>query len=54
MKKGRENYTAREAIKFLEREFKNGSKFMRAQQPSETLQQRSAMRKPARMELPTW
>ena len=39
MKKGKENYLAREAIKFLEREFKIGSRFIRAQQAGETVQQ---------------
>ena len=38
MKKGKENYLAREAIKFLEREFKVGSRFVRAQQAGETAQ----------------
>lgn len=37
MKKGRENYTAREAIKFLEREFQKGNKFIRAQKSAESL-----------------
>ena len=46
MKKGKENYLAREAIKFLEREFKVGNRFIHAQQASETVQQPGRKRPP--------
>ena len=53
MKKGRENYSAREAIKFLESQLKSGSKFIRAQKPTETLMEGKA-RKPSKMDLDVW
>lgn len=37
MKKGRESYAAREAIKFLEKELHSGNKFIQAQKVSESL-----------------
>lgn len=52
MKKGKENYTAREAIKFLERELQSGNQFIRAQKAGETLQ--SGRRKPPKQDLQTW
>ena len=52
MKKGRENYTAREAIKFLEKELQDGNRFVRAQKARETLQPRR--RKAPRQELQAW
>ena len=53
MKKGRENYAAREAIKFLERNLQGGGKMMRVQGPEETLQS-PGTRKPPKMDLNTW
>ena len=52
MKKGKENYAAREAIKFLERELQSGNKFIRAQKFHETLQ--PGKRKPAKMDTQAW
>ena len=52
MKKGRENYAAREAIKFLEKELQDGNRFVRAQKGKETL--RVGRRKPPNQELPAW
>ena len=52
MKKGRENYAAREAIKFLERNLQGGGRLVRVQGDTETLQ--PGMRKPPRLELHTW
>ena len=52
MKKGRENYAAREAIKFLERELQEGNRFVHAQKGSETLQSRR--RKAPNQELQAW
>ena len=53
MKKGKENYLAREAIKFLEKEFKAGNRFIRAQQASETVQQ-PGKKKPPKQDLNIW
>jgi hypothetical protein len=53
MKKGRENYSAREAIKFLESQLQSGSKFMKAQKPTETLT-KGKTRKPAKMDIKVW
>ena len=52
MKKGRENYAAREAIKFLERNLQGGGRLVRVQGDTETLQ--PGMRKPLRLDLHTW
>ncbi len=52
MKKGRDNYAAREVIKFLEREFKDGHKFIRAQQPEESIS--PSEKKPSKMEIDIW
>ncbi len=52
MKKGRDNYAAREVIKFLEREFKDGHKFIRAQQPEESIS--PSAKKPSKMEIDIW
>jgi len=52
MKKGKQNYAAREAIKFLERELQSGNKFIRAQKSHETLHPGS--RKPTKMDVQTW
>ncbi len=52
MKKGRENYSAREAIKFLEKELQTGNAFIRAQRSSETLE--PGRRKPIKMDLQVW
>ena len=54
MKKGRENYSAREAIKFLESQLQSGSKFMKAQKPTGTLMQQGKTRKPAKMDIKVW
>lgn len=53
MKKGRENYSAREAIKFLESQLQSGNKFIRAQKPSETLMD-GRPRKPSTMDIKAW
>ena len=53
MKKGRENYSAREAIKFLESELKSGNKFIRAQKPNETLIEGQG-RRPPKMDIKAW
>ena len=52
MKKGRENYAAREAIKFLEHNLQGGGRLVRVQGDTETLQ--PGMRKPLRLDLHTW
>jgi protein SMG5 len=52
MKKGRENYAAREAIKFLERSLQGGGKMVRVQGADETLQ--PGRKKPPKMDLNTW
>jgi len=52
MKKGKQNYAAREAIKFLERELQSGNKFIRAQKSHETLHPGS--RKSTKMDVQTW
>ena len=53
MKKGRENYSAREAIKFIEGQLQSGNKFMKAQKPTETLME-GRMRKPSKMDIKAW
>ena len=53
MKKGRDNYSAREAIKFLENELQSGNKFIHAQKASETLMEGRA-RKPTKMDAKAW
>ena len=53
MKKGRENYAAREAIKFLERSLQGGGRMVRVQRAKETLQP-PGTRKPPKMDLNTW
>lgn len=52
MKKGRENYAAREAIKFLERSLQGGGRMVRVQGERETLQ--PGRRKPPKLDLNTW
>ncbi|XP_064391168.1 nonsense-mediated mRNA decay factor SMG5-like isoform X3 [Halichondria panicea] len=52
MKKGRDNYAAREVIKFLEREFKDGHKFIRAQQPEESIS--PSAKKSSKMDIDIW
>ena len=52
MKKGRENYAAREAIKFLEKSLEGGGRLVRVQKDTETLQ--PGRRKPPRQDLQTW
>ena len=37
MKKDKSNYGSRDAIKFLERELREGNRFLRAQRDSETI-----------------
>jgi len=51
MKKGRENFPAREAIKFLEKELKSRHKFIQAQKTEETV---TADRKPGKMDSDEW
>lgn len=53
MKKGRQNYSAREAIKFLEGQLQSGNKFLQAQKPNETLMEEGT-RKPSRMDPKAW
>ena len=52
MKKGKENYAAREAIKFLECSLQEGAKMVRAQADDETLT--PGRKKPPKMDLDTW
>lgn len=52
MKKSRESYAAREAIKFLEKELHSGSKFIKAQKPSESLN--PGKKKPPKVEMQDW
>lgn len=52
MKKSRESYAAREAIKFLEKELHSGSKFIQAQKVSESLN--PGRKKPVKMEIQDW
>ncbi len=52
MKKGQESYTAREAIKFLEKELHSGNKFIQAQKASESLD--PGKKKPPKMEIQDW
>lgn len=52
MKKGKENYAAREAIKFLERSLQGGGRMIRVQADDETLQ--PGRKKPPKMDLNTW
>lgn len=49
MKKGRDNYAARDAIKFLEKELQGGNNFIQAQK---TL--KSQKRKPAKQDIQLW
>lgn len=53
MKKGRENYSAREAIKFLESQLQSGNKFIRAQRPRETVSD-GRTRKLPKMDVKAW
>ena len=52
MKKGRDNFAAREVIKFLEKELKEGNKFIKAQKVDETVTPNT--KKPAKMDVDTW
>ncbi len=52
MKKGRESYAAREAIKFLEKELHSGNKYIQPQKTAESLT--SGKKKPAKMEIQDW
>ena len=52
MKKGRESYTAREAIKFLEKELQSGNKFIQPQKLNESLN--PGKKKPIKMEMQDW
>ena len=52
MKKGRESYAAREAIKFLEKELHGGNKFIQPQKVSESLNR--GKKKPIKMEMQDW
>ena len=52
MKKSRESYAAREAIKFLEKELHSGNKFILAQKASESLN--PGKKKSAKMEIHDW
>ena len=52
MKKSRESYAAREAIKFLEKELHSGNKFIQAQKTSESLH--PGKKKPTKMEIQDW
>ena len=52
MKKSRESYAAREAIKFLEKELHGGNKFVLAQKSSESLN--PGKKKPPKIEVQDW
>ena len=52
MKKGRESYAAREAIKFLEKELHTGNKFVQVQKVSES--QHPGKKKPGKMDVQDW
>ena len=52
MKKGRENYSAREAIKFLEKELQGGNRFLKTQELHETV--RPGAQKPHKQEMEIW
>lgn len=52
MKKSRESYAAREAIKFLEKELHSGNKFIQAQKVSESLS--PGKKRPIKMEMQEW
>lgn len=52
MKKGRESYAAREAIKFLEKELHSGNRFIQAQKASESLH--PGKKKPGKMDVQDW
>lgn len=52
MKKSRESYAAREAIKFLEKELHSGNKFIQAQKVSDSLS--PGKKKPIKMEMQEW
>lgn len=52
MKKGRENYTAREAIKFLEKELQGGNRFLRMQELRETTHPDA--QKPRKQDMEIW
>ena len=52
MKKGRENYSAREAIKFLEKELQGGNRFLQTQELHETMH--PGAQKPHKQEMEIW
>lgn len=52
MKKGKDSFTSREVIKFLEKELKDGNKFIKAQKPEETVTPNA--RKSPKMDVDTW
>ena len=52
LKKGRENYAAREAIKFLEKALQGGGRWVRVQRDDETMQ--PGRRKPLNQDIETW
>ena len=52
MKKGRENYSAREAIKFLEKELQGGNRFLKTQELHETVH--PGAQKPHKQEMEIW
>ena len=52
MKKGRQNYAAREAIKFLERSLQGGGRMVRVQGDEETMH--PGRKKPSKQDLNTW
>ena len=52
MKKEKDNFVAREAIKFLEKELKAGNRFLKAQSASETAQ--PGRKKPHKQDISEW
>ena len=52
MKKSRESYAAREAIKFLEKELHSGNKYLQPQKPSESIQ--PGKKKAVKTEMQDW
>jgi len=52
MKKNRESYSARDVIKFLERELHTGNKYLQAQKPTEALLPEK--KRSAKMDVQVW
>ncbi len=52
MKKSRKSYSAREVIKFLEKELHSGNKYIQAQKPNESLQ--PDKKRPTKADMQDW